>query len=152
MYNIISRLCELHCNHTFCIKKDSKLLSSDLNVLSSVPSIIPRWNLIVRLEGVLRRTVGSDWRFNTVSRIRLQSQVTEYEFCSVRHNQQSFLGLVSSGLSDSSEVCNSNHFQFFVNAILCSHVSVLARLWLLQRPWCGWWACWTLAQRCYGRC
>ena len=108
MYNIISWLCELHCNYTFCIKKDSKLLSSDLNVLSSVSSIIPLWNLIVRLEGsVLRRAVGSDWRFNAVSRIPLESQVTEDEFCSVSHNQQSFLGLLSSGISNSSEVCNS---------------------------------------------
>ena len=59
MYNMISRLCELHCNYTFHMKKDNKLLSSDLNVLSSVPWIILRWYLIVQVKGVQRRTVGA---------------------------------------------------------------------------------------------
>ena len=74
---------------------------------SSVPSILTRWNLIVRVKGSLRRTVGSDWRFNIVSGSHLESQVTKDDFCSVSRHQQSFPGLLSPGRSNSIQVCNS---------------------------------------------
>ena len=37
---------------------------------------LPWWNLVLHVKGVLRRIVGSDWRFSILSRSHLQSQLT----------------------------------------------------------------------------
>ena len=44
--------------------------------VSFIMYLLPRWNLIVRVKGVLRRTVGSELLLNILSRSHLQSQVT----------------------------------------------------------------------------
>ena len=40
---------------------------------SQVIQIVPQWNLIIWLKGVLRRTVGSDCHFNILSGSHLQN-------------------------------------------------------------------------------
>ena len=70
-------------------KNDAKTLGVDSNffkkekkscVFKRIPIRVdgakPRWNLIVRVKGDLRKSVGSDWRFNNLSGSHLQSQVT----------------------------------------------------------------------------
>ena len=56
---------------------------------------VPRWNLIVRVKGVLRTTCGSDWPLNI---LRGSHVYFEDDFCSgywnVSHYQQFFSGLL----------------------------------------------------------
>ena len=54
-----------------------KLLSFVLLFFASfIIYLFPRWNLIVQVKGVLRRTVSSDWLLNILSRSHPQGQVT----------------------------------------------------------------------------